>query len=75
MIHSCVKSASRRGIGPLGAGIDLMKIVPEERHVNAAIAMNAYNVDTNWYTDTGATDHVTSELNKLTVREKYHGND
>jgi hypothetical protein len=49
--------------------------VPEERHVNAAIAMNAYNVDTNWYTDTGATDHVTSELNKLTMREKYHGND
>jgi hypothetical protein len=41
--------------------------VPEERHVNAAIAMNAYNVDTNWYTDTGATDHVTSELNKLTT--------
>jgi hypothetical protein len=37
--------------------------------------MNGYNVDTNWYTDTGATDHVTSELNKLTMREKYHGND
>ncbi|XP_066396527.1 uncharacterized protein [Miscanthus floridulus] len=49
--------------------------VPEERHVNAAIAMNAYNVDTNWYTDTGATDHVTSDLNKLMMREKYHGND
>jgi histone deacetylase 1/2 len=37
--------------------------------------MNAYNVDTNWYTDTEATDHITSELNKLTMREKYHGND
>jgi hypothetical protein len=49
--------------------------VPEERHVNAAITMNAYNVDTNWYTDTGATDHITSDLNKLTMREKYHGND
>ena len=49
--------------------------VPEERHVNAAITMNAYNVDTNWYTDTGAMDHVTSDLNKLTMREKYHGND
>ncbi|XP_012701436.1 uncharacterized protein LOC105914402 [Setaria italica] len=47
--------------------------VPEERHV--ATAMNSYNVDTNWYTDTGATDHVTSELEKLSFRERYHGND
>ena len=30
--------------------------VPEERHVAAAAA--AYNIDTNWYTDTGATNHV-----------------
>jgi hypothetical protein len=37
--------------------------------------MNAYNVDTDWYTDTGATDHITSDLNKLTMREKYHRND
>jgi hypothetical protein len=49
--------------------------VLEECHVNATITMNAYNVDTNWYTDTGATDHTTSDLNKLTMREKYHGND
>jgi hypothetical protein len=27
-------------------------------------------VDTNWYGDTGATNHITSELNKLTMREK-----
>jgi len=32
-------------------------------------------VDTNWYTDTGATDHITSELDKLTVKNKYHGGD
>ncbi|WVZ48786.1 hypothetical protein U9M48_000195 [Paspalum notatum var. saurae] len=44
--------------------------VPEERHTAAA-----YSVDTNWYTDTGATDHITSELNKLTMREKYNGGD
>jgi hypothetical protein len=32
-------------------------------------------VDSNWYTDIGATDHVTGELEKLTVRDKYKGND
>jgi len=47
--------------------------VPDERNVNAA--MYSYGVDTNWYTDTGATDHVTSELDRLTIQEKYTGND
>jgi hypothetical protein len=32
-----------------------------------------YNVDLAWYSDTGATDHITSELDKLAVREKYSG--
>jgi histone deacetylase 1/2 len=30
-------------------------------------------VDTNWYSDTGATDHITDELEKLTMKEKYNG--
>lgn len=30
-------------------------------------------LDTNWYIDTGATDHVTGELDKLTMKEKYNG--
>jgi hypothetical protein len=32
-----------------------------------------YNVDTAWYSDTGAMDHITSELDRLAVREKYSG--
>jgi histone deacetylase 1/2 len=32
-----------------------------------------YGVDTNWYVDSGATDHITGELDKLTVKEKYGG--
>jgi hypothetical protein len=31
----------------------------------------SYGVDTNWYSDMGATDHITSELSKLTTHEKY----
>jgi hypothetical protein len=37
----------------------------EERGANAA----SYGVDTNWYSDIGATDHITSELDKLTMKE------
>jgi histone deacetylase 1/2 len=35
----------------------------------------AYGVDTNWYADSGATNHITSELDKMTVRDKYSGNE
>jgi hypothetical protein len=38
-------------------------------------ANTGYGVDTNWYADRGASDHITSELEKLTVRDKYHGHD
>jgi hypothetical protein len=45
--------------------------VPKVKHVNAAYA--SYNIDNTWYTDMGSTDHITSELNKLSMREKYNG--
>jgi histone deacetylase 1/2 len=41
----------------------------------AGSASTGYGVDTNWYVDSGASDHITSELEKLTVRDKYHGQD
>ncbi|CAO2145820.1 unnamed protein product [Urochloa humidicola] len=40
--------------------------VPEERHV--AAAMSTYNIDTNWLVDSGSTDHVTGDLEKLSAR-------
>jgi hypothetical protein len=42
----------------------------EDKEVNAA----SYGVDTNWYGDTGATHHITSELNNLTIRDNYKVN-
>nr|XP_051211614.1 uncharacterized protein LOC127329110 [Lolium perenne] len=33
------------------------------------------SVDPAWYADSGATHHITSELDKLTSREPYHGTD
>jgi hypothetical protein len=36
----------------------------EEKHVVNAATMG-YNIGINWYTDTGATDHIIFELDKL----------
>jgi hypothetical protein len=47
-------------------------LAAEEKNVNA---VHTYGVDTNWYTDTGATDHITSNLEKLAIHDKYHGGD
>jgi histone deacetylase 1/2 len=41
----------------------------------AGSASAAYGVDTNWYVDSGATDHITSNLEKMTFHEKYGGRD
>jgi hypothetical protein len=45
----------------------------EERSVNAAEGGHRYNIDMAWYSDTRATNHITSELDKLVVHEKYMG--
>ncbi|KAL6653823.1 hypothetical protein ACP70R_007866 [Stipagrostis hirtigluma subsp. patula] len=49
--------------------------VPDERKVAAAIEASAsYNVDNNWYTDSGSTNHNADEWDKLVRWEKYNGN-
>jgi hypothetical protein len=47
----------------------------QEDTPSTAMATTSYQVDSNWYNDTGATDHITSDLDRLAVREQYHGND
>ena len=47
----------------------------EDTYATAMVTTPSYAINLNWYTDTGATDHITGDLNKLLVREKYHGND
>jgi hypothetical protein len=38
-------------------------------------AAQSYGVDWNWYADSGATDHVTGELDKLTKWDTYNRKD
>jgi histone deacetylase 1/2 len=47
--------------------------VPDNK--SASFATTNYDVDSNWYMDTGAIDHITGELDKLTIRDKYTGGD
>jgi hypothetical protein len=42
---------------------------------SAGAAYGSYGVNTNWYTDSGATDHITRELEKLHVRDRYNSNE
>lgn len=41
----------------------------------SAATTSSYNINTNCYTDSGASDHVTGELEKLTMRDRYQGGD
>jgi hypothetical protein len=39
----------------------------------AMASMPSYSVEVPWYSDTGATDHITNDLERLAIREKYQG--
>jgi hypothetical protein len=45
----------------------------EEHSANAVTT--SYNVDPSWYADTGATDHITNDLEKMAMKEEYQGTD
>ncbi|XP_071685423.1 uncharacterized protein [Lolium perenne] len=57
----------------------LMSVVKSARYMAIlpllAAHAAAYGIDTNWYSDTGATDHITGALDKLTTHDKYKGHD
>jgi hypothetical protein len=43
-----------------------------EKSANA-VGAPSYGVDIAWYADSAVADHVTGELDKLNMREQYHG--
>jgi len=48
---------------------------PSDAKSASAATTSSYGIDTNWYSDSGSTDHITGDLEKLSVRDKYHGGD
>jgi hypothetical protein len=51
----------------------MQNYVPEEKHTNTTT--HRYGVDSNWYAETGTTDHITRELDKLVIYDKYNVTD
>jgi hypothetical protein len=47
----------------------------EEHSVNVASTSYNYNADPSWHMDTGATDHITNDLDRLHIRERYNSNE
>lgn len=47
----------------------------EEYRGGNSVTYGNYNNDQNWYLDTGATDHLTNDLDRLSIPERYHGKD
>ena len=45
---------------------------PPQKSASSA-STTSYGADTNWYVDSGATDHITGELEKLSYRDNYRG--
>jgi hypothetical protein len=45
---------------------------PDQRTATLA---SSSGVNNNWYMDSGATDHITGDLDKLTMHDHYSGND
>jgi hypothetical protein len=45
----------------------------EEKASAAMVTTPSYSVDAPWYSDMGTTDHITNDLDRLAVRDKYQG--
>lgn len=45
----------------------------DENHVAAFASNPSYGIDSNCYSDTGATDHISNDVDHLTMRERYNG--
>jgi hypothetical protein len=46
---------------------------PEETHelTGNAAKSSSYTVNTNWYIESGANDHLTSDLDRLSMHDRY----
>lgn len=70
-VHKCWYRFNERYVAPRDGGAHQFRTGP--RH--SASSAVPYGVDTNWYFDSGSTDHITSELDNLTTHERYTGKD
>ena len=58
------------GIGRV-SGVECVIVANDAKVAAAATSNNSYTVIPNWYADTGATDHITHDLECLSTKERY----
>jgi hypothetical protein len=69
------KSTSSRGTLPADAGIASTKTSCPTTVWLLLHHPPCMGADPNWYLDSGATDHITGDLDKLTMNKRYIGNE
>jgi hypothetical protein len=47
----------------------------EPKQKTTSVVSTSHGTDQNWYLDSGTTDRITGELDKLTTHDRYHGTD
>jgi histone deacetylase 1/2 len=62
-------------VAAISKPVSSAKCVASKATLPTTATSSSYGVDTNWYMDTRATDHITGELEKLTIRDRYNGNE
>jgi hypothetical protein len=75
-----IKTTKDRSVGNLGTPLSIdgnssTRITLALRMNMANAATTSYNLDPTWYAFSAATDHITSDLDKLTMKENYDGQD
>jgi len=72
MVHDCWFRFNKKYVAPRDGGARPIKTAPQK---SASSATPSYGIDTNWYFDSGSTDHITNDLDRITSRERYGGQD
>jgi hypothetical protein len=70
-----VKSAKKFSHTTINYWHRMDKNYQDDPSTMALAATSSSKVDPNWYNETGATDHITSDLDRLALHEQYHGGD
>ena len=69
-VHDCWYRFNKKYVPPRDGGAKPIRQGPQK---STSSAVPYYGVDTNWYFDSGSTDHITNDLEKLSTHERYSG--
>ena len=77
MAARCFKRFNKSflGVGNDGRFLDRQLALANHVYTDPQGQTSSLPVDPHWYMDTGATEHLTGQLEKLNTQEPYHGKD